>query len=82
VVPLSNAAEAALVPAMRVISAEVLVSLIDWLRFGELEVSGPGCRCWSLVPGAAGGHQMLLLGPPGSGNRMPETTLSGTIGRN
>jgi magnesium chelatase family protein len=104
VVPLENAAEAALVPAVRVVSAATLSGLIGWLRAG-----GPGTPGWGVQvvdsgaglaalapdeastssPGdladvvgqpvarraaeicAAGGHHMLLLGPPGVGNPMP-----------
>jgi magnesium chelatase family protein len=51
VVPRQNAAEAALVPSMRVISAQALGSLIDWLRFGDLEESGPGVQVLQSGPG-------------------------------
>jgi Subunit ChlI of Mg-chelatase len=44
VVPRQNAAEAALVPSMRVISAETLGALIDWLRFGDPDASGSGVQ--------------------------------------
>ena len=44
VVPLQNAAEAALVPSMRVISAVALGSLIDWLRVGDPDASGLGVQ--------------------------------------
>jgi magnesium chelatase family protein len=44
VVARQNAAEAALVPSMRVISAETLGSLIDWLRFGDPDASGSGVQ--------------------------------------
>src|SRR5215469_13408534 len=103
VVPLQNAAEAALVPSMRVISAGTLGELIDWLRYGDLEEDGPGVQVLQSGPGlpvpapedagsgqsrdladvvgqpvarraaeicAAGGHHMLLLGPPGVGKTM------------
>jgi magnesium chelatase family protein len=60
VVPRQNAAEAALVPSMRVISAETLGALIDWLRFGDLEESGSGVQVLQSgsglpVPSPAGG---------------------------
>jgi magnesium chelatase family protein len=103
VVPVQNAAEAALVPSMRVISAEALGSLIDWLRAGDLDASGLGVQVVESGAGlavptpadadpglprdladvvgqpvarkaaeicAAGGHHMLLLGPPGAGKTM------------
>jgi len=103
VVPAQNAAEAALVPSMRVISAAALGPLIDWLRAGDLDASAPGVEVVEsgaglavpapadVDPGptrdladvvgqpvarkaaeicAAGGHHMLLLGPPGAGKTM------------
>ncbi len=102
-VPLQNAAEAALVPSMRVISAAALGPLIDWLRHGDPDASGLGVQVLDSGTGlampasagadpgqgrdladvvgqpvarraaeicAAGGHHMLLLGPPGSGKTM------------
>jgi magnesium chelatase family protein len=103
VVPAQNAAEAALVPSMRVISAEALGSLIDWLRVGDLDASAHGVQVVESGAGlavpaptdadpgpthdladvvgqpvarkaaeicAAGGHHLLLLGPPGTGKTM------------
>jgi magnesium chelatase family protein len=103
VVPMENAPEAALVPSMRVVSAAALGPLIDWLRDGDLETSGPGVQVLESGAGlpmpapagadpgqgrdladvagqpvarraaeicAAGGHHMLLLGPPGAGKTM------------
>ncbi len=101
VVPVQNAAEAALVPSMRVICAEALGSLIDWLRVGDPDASGVGVEVLDSGAGlalpmpagaapsgdladvvgqpvarkaaeisAAGGHHMLLLGPPGVGKTM------------
>src|SRR5215469_1757126 len=58
VVPRQNAAEAALVPAMRVISAEALGSLIEWLRFGDVEESGSGVQ----VLRSGGGLPVPVLG--------------------
>jgi magnesium chelatase family protein len=103
VVPMRNAAEAALVPSMHVISAEALGPLIDWLRIGDPDASGLGVQVLDSGGGldvpvpadadaavsrdladvvgqpvarraaeicAAGGHHMLLLGPPGAGKTM------------
>jgi magnesium chelatase family protein len=102
VVPPENAAEALLVPAMRVISALSLRALIDWLR-GEasgspdaVQVLESGAGLTGIAPAAhtaactldladvagqpvarraaeicaAGGHHLLLLGPPGCGKTM------------
>ena len=109
VVPVPNAAEAALVPSVRVISAGALGELIEWLRFGDPDASGLGVQVLDSGAGiavpvpadadsgqgrdladvagqpvarraaeicAAGGHHMLLLGPPGSG----KPTLPGRCG--
>ncbi len=101
VVPPDNAAEAALVPDLQVISSPSLRALIGWSRNepagcgvivtesgpaglwpGQPSVSQPGQqRDLSDVVGqpvarraaeicAAGGHHMLLLGPPGVGKTM------------
>lgn len=102
VVPPENAAEAALVPSMQVVSAPSLGPLIDWLRGSLGTASGPAVQVVEsgaglipavvrqVVPGrrdladvvgqpvarraaeicAAGGHHMLLLGPPGVGKTM------------
>ena len=103
VVPPENAAEATLVPSMRVMSAPTLGSLIDWLRDGPAIAPGPAVQVLDsgagLTPGAlrlsapagsldladvvgqpvarraaeicaAGGHHMLLLGPPGVGKTL------------
>jgi magnesium chelatase family protein len=110
VVPPENAAEAALVPGIQVVSAVSLATLLDWLKLTEAGVpaataamstgvrvlepgasravaesaatSAPGqARDLADVVGqpvarraaeicAAGGHHMLLLGPPGVGKTM------------
>jgi magnesium chelatase family protein len=104
VVPVQNAAEAALVPSMEVVAVPTLSALVDWLRDDErpgadpevrVTVSGPGGvlplgaapddmhqgRDLADVVGqpvarraaeisAAGGHHMLLLGPPGVGKTL------------
>jgi magnesium chelatase family protein len=108
VVAPENAAEAALVPGIQVVSAARLTALLDWLkhtRGGELAGMPADCSgVRMLEPGesadaepvpsapgqardladvvgqpvarraaeicAAGGHHMLLLGPPGVGKTM------------
>jgi magnesium chelatase family protein len=109
VVPLENAAEAALVPSVRVVAAPTISGLIGWLRAGGpvapgwgVQVVDSGAGLAALAPGldstsspgdladvvgqpvarraaeicAAGGHHMLLLGPPGVGKTMPEIKRS------
>jgi magnesium chelatase family protein len=103
VVPVDNAAEAALVPAVRVVAAPTLSGLVGWLRAGGPEAPGWGVQVVDSGAGlaerapdgtranspgdladvvgqpvarraaeicAAGGHHMLLLGPPGTGKPM------------
>jgi magnesium chelatase family protein len=105
VVPVENAAEAALVPAMRVVAAPTLSGLFGWLGAGDPGATGWGVRVVDSGGGlaaqagdeprtnstgdladvvgqpvarraaeiaAAGGHHMLLLGPPGVGKPIPE----------
>jgi magnesium chelatase family protein len=107
VVPVDNAAEAALVPEVRVVAAPTLSGLIDWLRDGDAIVPGSGVQVVDSGGGlaatgpdgartgphgdladvvgqpvarraaeicAAGGHHMLLLGPPGTGKPIPGLT--------
>ena len=108
VVPVENAAEAALVPAVRVVAAPTLSGLIGWLRAGGPVAPGWGVRVVDSGAGmtapapdgatgssngdlagvvgqpvarraaeicAAGGHHMMLLGPPGTGKTMPAERL-------
>jgi magnesium chelatase family protein len=103
VVPVQNAAEAALVPSMQIVAVPTLSSLIEWLKDGgagvppsgvqvldsgtgirpqapDAELAGPQRDLADVVGQpvarraaeicAAGGHHMLLLGPPGSGKTM------------
>ncbi len=102
-VPPENAAEAALVPTLRVLSTPSLGALLSWLRDARppagapaAELIGPGERPAPACGGAAspphgrdladvvgqpvarraaeicaaGGHHLLLLGPPGVGKTM------------
>ncbi len=101
-VPVENAAEAALVPGMQVVAAPTLGAVIDWLCGSVTAAADPAVQVVDSGAGltpdttarpsaagrdladvvgqpvarraaeicAAGGHHMLLLGPPGVGKTM------------
>jgi magnesium chelatase family protein len=98
VVPAANAAEAAMVPGVRVVPAADLRQLVEWLRgaapppeVSAVPLPGPLPVPAQRLPGdgadlsdvvgqpvgrraleicAAGGHNLWLLGPPGTGKTM------------
>jgi magnesium chelatase family protein len=74
VVPLQNAAEAALVPSMQVISAGALGSLIEWLRFGDPEASGSGVQ---VLDSGAG----LAVPIPAGADASPSGDLADVVGQ-
>ncbi|MFG2073503.1 YifB family Mg chelatase-like AAA ATPase [Nonomuraea maritima] len=94
VVPSGNAAEASLVPELKVVPVGHLRELVEWLRKGEeppqpeaaepaqqpqpetagevdlAEVVGQPVARRALEVCAAGGHNLWMLGPPGTGKTM------------
>ena len=98
IVPAQNAAEAAVIPGVRVIGAESLAEVIAHLdgsapmepvRVGERvvrqqhpclsDVRGQSRAKRALEISAAGGHNLLMLGPPGSGKTMLARRLAGIL---
>ncbi len=63
VVPPENAAEAALVPAMQVVAAPSLSSLIDWLQGRPASAAGPAVE----VVDSGAGLTPVVLREPGAG---------------
>jgi len=105
VVPEANAAEAALVPGIRVLGARALRHAVEVLErrsdpcpvsvdadalldaampeaAGDLaDVRGQGDARRALEIAAAGGHSMLMIGPPGGGKTMLARRLPGIMPR-
>ena len=105
VVPAANAAEAALVPGIRVLGVRGLRHAVDVLEgrcaatpvavdadallcaaapeaSGDLcEVRGQGDARRALEIAAAGGHSLLMVGPPGGGKTMLARRLPGIMPR-
>lgn len=103
VVPLGNAAEAALVPGAQVVAAgslaevahgygaEVEVPADDRPMLLEPDVAprpggadladvlGQAPARWALEVAAAGGHHLLMVGPPGAGKTMLAARLPGLL---
>lgn len=105
IVPAANAAEAALVPGVRVTGVATLAGLIARARGAELpdsevralrqqtvvapepdvrlpdlaDVAGQTTARYLLEVAAAGGHHLLMLGPPGAGKTMLAERLPGLL---
>ena len=103
IIPVGNAAEAALVPGMTVLVAETLWDAFAWacgrdcLPDAHLiahaaapvreqvadfsEVAGQKEAKWAAEVAAAGGHHVMMVGPPGSGKSMIASRLPGILPR-
>lgn len=103
IIPPGNAAEAALVPGLRVLVAETLWDAFAWacgsdcLAAAELvardvvalreepadfsEVAGQKEAKWAAEVAAAGGHHVMMVGPPGSGKSMIASRLPSILPR-
>jgi magnesium chelatase family protein len=106
VVPAANAAEAALVPGLRVTGVRTLAGLVARARGDELpeaelaeepptvadadeadpahlpdlaDVLGQATARYLLEVAAAGGHHLLMAGPPGAGKTMLAERLPGLL---
>jgi magnesium chelatase family protein len=98
VCPAANAAEAALVEGLNVVSVSALTDCIGWVRGswappsvsggepGEpptvedlAEVRGHAGARRAVEVAAAGGHNLLMVGPPGSGKSMLAHRIPGIL---
>jgi magnesium chelatase family protein len=76
VVARANAAEAALVPGLRVAGAPTLASLLAWLR-GERGGAADEVGCAAAADGPGPSPGTALAGPPGAGGEVPAGAPAG-----
>ena len=103
IIPPGNAAEAALVPGMRVLVAETLWDAFAWACGNDClpaaehvardvvpvreesadfsEIAGQKEAKWAAEVAAAGGHHVMMVGPPGSGKSMIASRLPSILPR-